>query len=715
MPQDSQHSERYSHTLWRHTRHLRRLSGVGRNRPPPSIGSPTLIWHLGIWRKHNHAKGRSDAHQSLPHIDQYEHYNARFFEETSDFLSRLQERGLCTTDSVQRIRLERIPIEGTANEIEDAQATPRRFQIFTPQSASFTLWWRDKAKDGSLNSRITPRDDDVAHALRVFVQFQSFQDHITITFYIDGAKRFGGKQIHKPEEGDLGERRGLFSRHLDNIRCSCHDEIVSGAIDLPSSPPRENPQVPATDLEAASTYLLEGIWNEFQEAFGFAVHSREVPNRGLFLDEGVIFVNQRGLMMSIRGLDTEEDERRKQEIDALAGRNHIAVQHEPTTDQAPPWRPLERGASATLGPVDVFDQKCGEPEVVLKSLWPFLCEMTQAAGRKDWVGCGILDWRALLMSTLGSKEQPPSSDVTGNGIAAHLRTVAPERFLIVTKGEPHRKQIGRFVERLLALETTRAIAFKNLGAIQNASLHLRALTMDLDDILEQWSKDRQALQREHLNEAALGAPAAPQAARWWHRWRRRESDVLPTPPANLITAEERFYDKLSKLNAKYETMLINIAASLEIMGPGGSGHLAHSIDESSYFIDEFDRLVPTLEIGNIAGWINYAQFADRGMSPTFNMIKNTGRRLAEAQDRLKSLTDVVQVSALIVQSDATRRNTATLRQIAHNLQLLNRPWLSVRSLLGSFLFSFFVLALFAILNYKNLQPLLGRLLDWLNT
>jgi len=265
----------------------------------------------------------------------------------------------------------------------------------------------------------------------------------------------------------------------------------------------------------------------------------------------------------------------------------------------------------------------------------------------------------------------------------YRRTLAPERFFVVTKGEPHRRQIGRFVERLVSLETMRAFAFKNLGTIHNASLHLRTLTMALDDILERWAAERKEIQKpwDEVRKKFLGG--------------RRRGEVFAPLPAEYIEKDEHFYDQLSKLNAVYETQLIDIAASLETMGPGGSGHLAQSIDEASYYIGEFDRMVPTLEIGNIAGWINYAQFADRGMRPTFNLIKNTGQRLVAAQERLKALTDVVQVSALIVQSDATRRNTDTLREILHNLQLLNELWLFFRNKLGRFLFAALMIAIFS--------------------
>jgi hypothetical protein len=705
MPQDSHYQKQLHYSLWRHTSHQYRICTEGRNRPAPSIGSPTLVWHIGVWRKRNHARGKGVArgnnvvHPHDYYIDEQEERNEQFYAEVFDFLHQLQMRGLCTSDPVQRFRLEPIAIEGLANNVFDPEVKPRRFHIFAAQSASFTIWWRDSAKNEVLNTPIQDSETEADQALRVFVQFQSFHDHFTLTFYIDAAKLLSGKELHKREEvrSYLGERRTRIVDQLDVIRRSCHEEVVSGAIELPSAHAYTNTKEAAA-LKTAADFLFDGIWKDFQSAFGFTARSQDArpPEDGTpFLDHGLIFINQRGLTMAIRGLDTEDDEDRAKQIKALGERNLINLQIEEKAEDKP-WRQLARSASATLGPVDVFDTKCGEPEVVLKSLWPFLSQMNEDAGRKDWVGCGILDWRALFVSTLGSKVQPPRQDGT-ESIPTYLRTLPPQRFLIVTKGEPHRRQIGRMVERLVSLETMRAIAFKNLGTIQNASLHLRTLTMSLDDILEQWAADRKAIQEP------------------WHAVRRtlpkdrKRGDVLEPPPPAYIHAEEHFYDQLSELNAEYEKQLIDIAASLERIGPGGSGHLAHSIDEAAYFIGEFDRMVPSLEIGNIAGWVNYAQFADRGMRPTFSMIKNTGQRLAAAQERQKALTDIVQVSALIVQSDATRRNTDTLRQIASNLQLLNNPALRIRGFLGPFLFAL----LFIVVYYAGAIKLLEPIVNWI--
>lgn len=697
LPLDLHRQHQNNHILWRQTSHYYRISTEGRNRPASSIGSPTLIWHLGVWRKYNHPKpldqGQGEVRSHGSYIEEFEKNSSKFYDEVFVFLEALQKRGLREGDLVQQsgqqLKLEPIAIEGHDNEEIPANEEPRRFSVFAPQSTSFTLWWRDSAKSGLANTRIHDDDPDADQALRVFVQFQGFQDHIALTFHIDAAKLFTGRQILKREEVEenrLGERRTFLLNHLDAIRRSSYDRIVSDAIDLPVSDRPVDDDVEKA-LKTAADYVFEGIWEEFQSAFGFRTRTQDerAPGDGApFLDHGLIFVNQRGLMMSVRGLATRDDEERANLIRDLAERNKIKIEEEQADPK--PWRQLGRSASGTLGPVDVFDTKCGEPETVLKSFWPFLCEMTEHAARKDWIGCGILEWRALYMSTLGSRAQPPVPEPPApddaKNLPMHRRTLPPHRFVILTKGEPHRRQIGRMVERLLSLETMRAIAFKNLGTIQNASLHLRTLTMALDDTLKKWAADRKNIRKpwEKVRSEIRGSGGS--------------GEVHEHLKKKYIEEEERFYEALSKLNADYETQLIDIAASLEIMGPGGSGHLAQSIDEASYYIGEFDRMVETLEIGNIAGWINYAQFADRGMRPTFNMIRDTGQRLVAAQERLKALTDVVQVSALIVQADATRRNTDTLRKIASNLELLNNHWLFFRSRLGALLFYALAIAAF---------------------
>jgi len=173
-----------NHILWRPTSHYYRISTEGRNRPAPSIGSPTLIWHLAIWRKYNHPKGEGESKPHDSYIEVFESNSRQFYEEVFRFLEALQERGLREGDPVQPLKLEKIAIEGYVNEdegirdegegiwdgdkkirnentAEQQRKKLRRFPVFAPQSASFTLWWRDSAKNGVANTRIRDNDRDV--------------------------------------------------------------------------------------------------------------------------------------------------------------------------------------------------------------------------------------------------------------------------------------------------------------------------------------------------------------------------------------------------------------------------------------------------------------------------------------------------------------------------------------------------------------------------
>jgi hypothetical protein len=113
--------------------------------------------------------------------------------------------------------------------------------------------------------------------------------------------------------------------------------------------------------------------------------------------------------------------------------------------------------------------------------------------------------------------------------------------------------------------------------------------------------------------------------------------------------------------------LIQIGADLDAkVGQHGSGALLYVINRSRLFSQEFHRLLLTLKQGNVETWVTYSQFVDRGLGPILEQIERTGVRLISLRDRLQSVTEMIQTSALIVQTQATQENTQTLRRIASN-------------------------------------------------
>jgi hypothetical protein len=415
-----------------------------------------------------------------------------------------------------------------------------------------------------------------------------------------------------------------------------------------------------------------------------------------------------------------------------------------------PNSPLEQAANTGVGTFNVFDIANGEPNTILKSWWPFMRRVTPWADYRDFIGCGLTEWRALYMSAIGTsgnffhdqealgrlQELPAGSwPVCEKGGA--LDGNLPARYLILTKGEPHREQIGRFAERINALEAMRLFSLKNLNLIKNAGLHLRLLGQQLDGILQVWGEQRQAIENQYTaliqkaqittqdqqreednNEPLVGLfptlydryPKLREAANKAGKriltaaeWLKYFDDfnvkviklIHDTKRNHILTPQEidiqqSRVEHLGNLIRTVEQDLIELSAALDNIGKGGAGRMLYLINRSVYFCDEFERLWPTLEIGNIDGWINYGQFVERGLKPTFNMIRNTGDRLVSLRERLQDLTETIQTSALIIETEATRSNTAQLSRILTSLYWVELPLI----LIGGGMFFKFVDKLF---------------------
>jgi hypothetical protein len=256
----------------------------------------------------------------------------------------------------------------------------------------------DGANADKPNTRLqvgSSTEEECAAATRVFVQFQSFQDHVTCTFYMDIAQQFDGSQILDADQlASSGARKKRIGEILHIIRKASLGQIRSGAINAPERVATDDMTIPAelqvdpAALGAEVNYVYHEIWEEFRGAFGF-----ELPNSGFEgLRAGVVFTNLRGVLLAHRGLDTPADEARRSHIVRLKELNGISLaENEPSlTPQRRPWKPSERAAGDTLGPVDLFDKESSEAEVVLRSFGPFLEKMSPGVPDRDWVGCAIL-------------------------------------------------------------------------------------------------------------------------------------------------------------------------------------------------------------------------------------------------------------------------------------------------------------------------------------
>ncbi len=721
--------------VWEYSKQYRDIVSEGHQKPPPAFGSPTFVWHLGIWQKTQSDDENVRAYGSAiqGRFDEHDSHNEKFFAEVNEFIKRLQLKGRVLRQAQQGVPLEAEVKAGIKNfdEFEFKAYEHRiaalrraalggklahRFKTYQPQSLGFTLWWKDSLADGTpvVNQRSACPEFS---AIRVRVQVQSHYDHVTLSFFMDAAKPFGQPQIYSTEshsKSDFGHRRARVAEYLKKLRKVSEDQIKKGFVEQDRIPERGLSQNDAQDLSRIAEFFYDGIWRDFMTSFEFSADAAEsgrllvIPDSKTTESEGEIFMDHRGLIMSVAGLSTEPNIARAKAAEYL--RKTLEIPH--------PSDELERDANPGIGPFPVFDIDSNEPNTVLKSFWPFMRRTTPWADYRDQIGCGIADWRYLYATALGAsgyfysdeESSGRQQEVPANALPPEpeglIDAQSPVRYLVLTKGEPHREQVGRFVERLNALGAKRLFALKNLRTIKNAGVHIRLLGSELDGILEYWGDQRKLIEDKYqwrllkLSHPELEDKEEKAIEDLKHRARYRNetreklrkilpfgklvsealNGAIPLPDLDerlqkVASAEEQELNdervkQLSDLVKRVERRLVEIGSALDNIGNGGAGRILYVINRSKFHIDEFNRMWPTLEIGNIDGWVNYGQFVQRGVTPTFNVIRSTGDRLVSLRQRLQSITEMIQTSALIIETEATRSNTEILRRISSNMYYL---------------------------------------------
>jgi hypothetical protein len=173
----------------------------------------------------------------------------------------------------------------------------------------------------------------------------------------------------------------------------------------------------------------------------------------------------------------------------------------------------------------------------------------------------------------------------------------------------------------------RLFALKSYDHIRDASEHVRMRGQELDQIVATWIEARREIERKFGHD-----PDKRNAA-------------------------------LSTLNELVELQLIEISAGLDNLGKSTIGGLPYRIARSRYFAERFNAMTKTLEVRNIQSWTSYEQFATRGLQPVFEFIASTGHRLRLLRQRLSNVMQTIQTSALVSQSEETRKNTRELEKL----------------------------------------------------
>lgn len=692
--------QRIDNGLWPYSDQYATLVGEGNRRPPPEFGTPTLIWQMGIWPRHEQGKSPAaeGARKNLDKNDDPERRraaeaklfdgdNVAFFDELSNFLLKIQKRGRVSGAPLTALKYEPVArLPGTEGDVFS-------FSFGKPQSASFTLWWRDGEGPNDRPDEPSPQH------LRVRVLAQGHQDHATLAFFIDVAKPWGGEyMLDWPKEP--GDRRGKIMRYIDFIRSMASDQIARGNIELDRFPERDIDAETAKQLLEINEYLYDGVWREFMAAFDIVPWpDAQDPAAGKSTLLGERFSEYRSLVIGYDAIPTPHNVDR---AETAAGLKTKFASKRP--------KPPVKSSSGTvgLGGYPIFDAEAGEPNAVVKGMWPFIRRMSYRADERDTVACGILGWRALFIAPMGASvsayerdESPgPDFDVAGGHLPGAPPTVngaqanRPNRQLFITKGEPHRLQLGRFVERVTAAENARLFALRNWETIRNASVHIRVLGHELDGVLTYWGKRRAEIDADFRRELQKLTNATDETIE--EVYGSAYMGEVPGDSQRDLTVKR--IAKMTALIAHTESNLIAIGAQLDKIGSDGAGRLLYLLNRSAQFTKEFERILDMIEVRDIPTWTDYQRFVERGLRPTFDVIVGTKERLVGLRERLQSITDIVQTSALIVEAEATRSNTQILEKIAGRWYWLNRSiWVLV------------ITTLFGILT----SDLFANFVDWM--
>lgn len=738
------------------------ISRQGHTSPAAECGAPTMVWHVAFWPRRKYdpfsvavTGGDGQIRKSEDIIEEFGEARGNVVRDFNDFLERLQARG-------RHLEAPRGEPPFKLRRPRDWGAGTEPFKVFDSQATGFTLWWPDNppAAGGNPPTNVMfgrQQARPVRTDLRVRVQAEASIDYSIITFFIDAGKPWNEPPIYMTHEGDvpgdIGDRRQKIFGHVKNIKTISEERLEAvdhqgkRLIDLDRLP-EPNPICGEVKLEhgftdcaaalkVAADYLYDDIWKEFCEDFGFNINS-------IAGETDVVFANFRGLVMSTCGTEVTEHGMlvRAPEPKDLSETSHPASM---------PFPRFDGGGADKV-----------EPNAVVKAYMPFMRRFRSEGDWREWIACGIFDWRAIYVTAVGAQSEFAAFDESDfdrerripsvipaghiperlvnkagtsadeparNGECKAPTTAmndrpAPFRYLLLTKFEPDRKQIGRMVERINSLGARRLFALKDWSVIQNASVWINHYGRQLDGAFAEWIRRTTMLQGEmkariaELDEKfwsliqakidAVGNEEAEQIRRLYaddprqacptfRKLARKHQQSTRGPWDDLLEAvddrEEEYRAiegerdrRLAEINADAGRALIEITEGLDKLGDGAVGGLPYRIARSHYYADTFRDGQINLRVGPIETWWSYEQFARRGMEPVLKFIDSVGERLEKLRTRLQTMKQDILQRSIALQTEATRDNTHRLEQIQHEIrrmvtetQALHRGVLRVES------------------------------------
>ncbi|RTL68170.1 MAG: hypothetical protein EKK41_16135 [Hyphomicrobiales bacterium] len=639
------------------------IVGQGHDHPTPFFSPPALVWHVGIWPKKScdpHDNGGATG-QGASAKDAYKsiHDREAAFTRRRTAWVRAIDRQLA---AMQRARRPADPPNATKQFIKPVGEGEGAARVPDSGSVVFTMWWRaPQAAEGA--------DDE---AIRVKVHCNLTPDYVSYSFYMDVATRWGAP--FPSLDGGSNANRARILEAVESVRRICEAERDAGARYAQVHPDTLSAQEDAA-LLGARNLLYVDAWENFIADTGCSLAA-------MAGELGEVFANFRGVVLGVGKVDGIE----------------------PATSRFPRFSEDPR-----------FDVDGTEANAVVDAYWPLVRRIVPEADFREFVVCGLLGWRALYVTALGSPSQYDAHEerapTRGEKAEADMRVHAgpgpapadvptdscvrpqsdgarrnhPVRYLMLTKENLNPRQLGRIVERINALGTLRLYALKDWSRIVEADTKIRVLGQELDLVTKDWSDKRRLLDSLGTFGKIVKARTDPTYAQikpyithveipgWFTRTYGAIKDRLwrlGGQTGEFVRREEASklldfkYGALAEISSELEGKLIAIGAEIDRLSLEATGGLHFRISRSSIHVAEFYQLLELLQVGNMQTWTSYEQFVKRGLAPTFKSIEEVGRRIVALRTRLTSVLETIETSALVGQSSATRHNTAQLRRIA---------------------------------------------------
>ena len=430
------------------------LSHAGHDSPPPAFGAPTLVWHVAFWPKRNcdahnitmvTKKGSAFLLTSDKSVrEEFDLKRSHVSEDLNKFLKALQDRARAGSDG--RDKPDTFVMERPIDLPQIGGSADQGFSVFRQTSLGFTLWWED---DGEAPIRDRKDRLPIPSDLRVRVEVKAHSDFTSITFLIDVGKPWSSNATFSSDFADGKRRKDLFQA-IELIREICEKRVADDTlVDAEWTPePDANFENNAKSLKVQGDKLYASVWTAFCKSFNF--DEGDIAGQ---TDE--IFANFRGVISSVHWVSGSD----KPTQDGKSVARSIGMDKTASPGTVPFAR-FEFGGGIGWGGAG-YAGKVTEPNRIIKGYAPFVRRMSPDADFRDWIACGVFDGRALLLAPFGI---PPRIGLLDEGnigttvpagsipLGNQLDRRSPSRYLLLTKFEPHRRQVGRMIDRVNLLK-----------------------------------------------------------------------------------------------------------------------------------------------------------------------------------------------------------------------------------------------------------------------